>query len=64
LFYPFVSAARQNYSSPSTTAALKNSHFPTTWQESELMFHNNGLLHYNAIIAAGLLPKRNGGKQL
>jgi len=37
---------------------------PTTWQESELMFRNNGLLHHNVVIAAGLLPKRNAGKQL
>jgi len=27
---------------------------PTTWQESELMFRNNGLLHHNLIIAVGL----------
>ena len=35
--------------------ALENVHLPTTWQESELMFRNNGLLHHNVIIAAGLL---------
>jgi len=28
---------------------------PITWQESELMFRNNGLLHHNVIIAAGIL---------
>jgi len=33
--------------------ALENVHLPTTWQESELMFCNNGLLHHNVIIAAG-----------
>jgi len=56
LFYPFRSAARLNYSSPSTTAALEV-HLPTVWQESELMFRNNGLLHHNAITAAGLLSE-------
>ena len=37
--------------------ALENGYLPllTTWQESELMFNNNGLLHHNVIIAAGLL---------
>jgi len=30
LFYPFRSAARLNYSSPSTTVALENVHLPTT----------------------------------
>jgi len=54
LFYPFRSAARLNYSSPSTTVALENVHLPTTWQVSELMFRNNGLLHHNVITAAGL----------
>jgi len=29
----------------STPVALENGHLPTTWQEPELMFHNNGLLH-------------------
>jgi len=31
--------------------------WPTTWQESDLMIHNNGLLHHNVIIAAGLLSE-------
>jgi len=48
-------AARLNYSSPSTTAALENDHLLTTRQESELMFRNNGLLHHNVTIAAVLL---------
>jgi len=48
-------AARLNYSSPSTTAALENVYLLTPRQESELMFRNNGLLHHNAIIAAVLL---------
>jgi len=48
-------AARLNYSSPRTTVVLENGHLPTTWQEPELMFGNNGLLHHNAIIAAGLV---------
>jgi len=55
LFYPFRSAARLNYSSPSATVALENIHLTTTWYESELMFRNNGLLHRKLIIAAGLL---------
>jgi len=55
LFYPFGSAARLNYSSPSTTVALENVHLPTTWQESELTFRNIALLHHNVIIAAGVL---------
>jgi len=55
LFYPFRRAARLNYSSQSTTVALENGHLPTTWQESEVMFRNNWLLHHNVIIAAGLL---------
>ena len=50
-----LQAARLTYSSPSTTVALENVHLPTTWQESELMFHNNGLLRHKVIIAAGLL---------
>ena len=37
-----------------TTVALENGHLPTTWQESELMLRNTGLLHHNVIIAAGL----------
>jgi len=28
-----------------------NGHLSTTWQESELMFHSNRLLHHNVIIA-------------
>ena len=55
LFNQFGSASRLNYSSPSTAVALENVHLPTTWQESELMFRNNGLLHHKLIIAAGLL---------
>jgi len=47
--------ARLNYSSPSTVVALENVHLPTTWQESELMCRNNGLLHHNVITAAGRL---------
>jgi len=39
-------STRLNYSSPSTTVALENGYLPTTWQESELMFRNNGLLAY------------------
>jgi len=35
--------------------ALENAHLPATWQESELTFRKNELLHHNAIIAAGLL---------
>jgi len=35
--------------------ALENVHLPTTWQGSELMFRNIGLLHHNVMIAAGLL---------
>jgi len=35
--------------------ALENGHLPTTWQEFELIFRNNGLLHHNVMIAAGLL---------
>jgi len=47
------------------TIALENVHLPTTWQESELMLRNNGLLHRGVIIAAGLLSyERNAGKQL
>jgi len=42
------------YSLPSTTDALENVRLRTTWQESELMFHNSGLLHHNVMIAAGL----------
>jgi len=34
--------------------ALENRHLPTTWQEPELMFRNNGLLHHNVMITAGL----------
>jgi len=55
LFYPIRSAARLNYSSPSTTVALENVHQPITWQETELVYRNNSLLHHNVIIAAGLL---------
>jgi len=33
---------------------LENGHLPTTRQESELMFRNNGLLLHNVITAAGL----------
>jgi len=55
LSYPFRRAARLNYSSPSTTVALEKSQLPTTWQEPELMFRNNGLLHHNGVTAAGLL---------
>ena len=36
-------------------AALENGHLLTTWQDPDLMFHNNGLLHHDVIIAAGLL---------
>jgi len=43
------------------TVALENVHLPTTWQKSELMFRNNGLLHHNAIIATAYCPKRNAG---
>jgi len=54
-----------NYSSPRTTVALENGQLPTTTQEPELMFCNNGLLHHGVITAAGLLSqKRNAGKQL
>jgi len=28
---------------------------PTTWQEFEMTFRNNGLLRHNEIIAIGLL---------
>ena len=35
--------------------ALENGHLPTTQQEPELIFRNNGLLHHNLIIVAGLL---------
>jgi len=44
-----------NYSSPITTVTLENGQLPTTRQEPELMFRNNGLLHHNVITAAGLL---------
>jgi len=37
------------------TVILESDHLPTTWQESELMFRNNGLLRHNVIIAADLL---------
>jgi len=47
--------ARLKYSSSSTTVALENGHVPTTWQEPELMFRNNGLLHHSIVSAAGLL---------
>ena len=52
-----ATAARLNHSSPSTTVPLENGnvHVPTTWQESELMSRNNGLLLHNVIIAPGLL---------
>jgi len=36
---------------------LENGHLPTTRQEPELVFRNNGLLHHNVITAAGLLFK-------
>jgi len=39
-----------NYSLPSMMVALENGHLPTTWQESELMFWNNGLLYHDVII--------------
>jgi len=32
-------------------------HLPTEWQESELMFRNNGLLHHIVIIVVGLLSQ-------
>jgi len=35
--------------------ALENGRLSTTGQEPELMFCNNGLLHHNVIMAAGLL---------
>jgi len=44
--------------------ALENIHLPTTWQESELMFRNNGLLHHNVILLQAYCPKHNAGKQL
>jgi len=44
-----------NYSTPRTTVALQNGELPSTKQEPELMFRNNGLLHHNVITAAGLL---------
>jgi len=37
------------------TVALDNAQLPTTRQEPELMFHNNGLLHHNVVTDAGLL---------
>jgi len=55
LSYPFRRAAKLNYSSPRTTVALENGQLPTTRQEPELVFRNNGLLHHNVITAAGLL---------
>ena len=48
-------AARLNYSSTSTTVALENGHLPTT----ELMFHNNGLLHHNVIIVLSAMLTNN-----
>jgi len=55
----FRRAARLNYSSPSTKVALEFGKWsfalPTTWQEPKLMFRNNGLLHHDVVIAAGLL---------
>jgi len=35
--------------------ALENAHLPATWQEPEILFYNNGLLHHNVIVAAGIL---------
>jgi len=39
------------------TVALENGygHLPTTWQESELTLRNDGFLHHNVMIAAGVL---------
>jgi len=55
LSYPFRRAVRLNYYSQSLTVALENGngHLRTTWQMPELMFHNNGFLHHNVIIAVG-----------
>jgi len=47
-----------------TTVALENGQLLTKMQEAELMFRNNGLLHRNVIIAAGLLSQAQAGKQL
>jgi len=49
---------------PALKVALENCHLSTTWQESQLMFRNNGLLHHNVIIAAGLLSQAQAGKPL
>jgi len=42
----------QGYAYATTTVALytENCHLCTTWQESELMFHSNGLSHHNVIM--------------
>jgi len=54
LSYPFRRAAGLNYTSPRTIVALENGQLPTTRQEPELMFRNNGLLHHNVTTDAGL----------
>jgi len=43
------------YSSPRAAVALENGQLPTTRQEPELMFCNNGLLHHNVITAVSLM---------
>jgi len=39
------------------TVALENGQLPTTRQEPELIFRNNGLLHHNVITGASILSK-------
>jgi len=34
-----------------------NGHLPTTQQVSELTSRNDGFLHHNVMVAAGLLPQ-------
>jgi len=51
----FMKFGTKKASLATLTVILESDHLPTTWQESELMFRNNGLLRHNVIIAADLL---------